>query len=435
MKPDHPKLSGWQPPGNYGNVSSSLSGITVYAPLPEEKAVEIEQPKNYDCPQCGANTGYDVSAGGVACKYCGYVAPKKESKKPGKNAQEFEFTLETLSQAEQGWGVEKKELHCDNCGATIIVEEGEISKACPFCTSNKVNLQVSVSDRLRPRFLIPFKIQKEENKKLAKEWLGKGWYHPSELSTSSSIQSFSGIYLPFWTFDAYVSSTWKAELGYDEEESYHEDGEWKTRTVTRWRWRDGRADTIVDDLLITGSSNVSSIILGKLYPFNMTDLLDYSPDYLAGWNAQAYDITLPHAWEKGKAKIRNIAKEDCYSDTGKSSSHIRNFSMTADFSNETWRYILLPVYISAYKFNQKVYQVMVNGQTGKVAGQKPVAWWKVWLAIAAMIAPGVLTGLLGLVLLILGVGIPILIVAFILVIAGIIGSTWLYYKAAGEEEA
>ncbi len=78
---------------------------------------------------------------------------------------------------------------------------------------------------------------------------------------------------------------------------------------------------------------------------------------------------------------------------------------------------------------------MVNGQTGKVAGQKPVAWWKVWLAIAAMLAPGVLTGLLGLVLLILGVGIPILIVAFILVIAGIIGSTWLYYKAAGEEEA
>ncbi len=67
--------------------------------------------------------------------------------------------------------------------------------------------------------------------------------------------------------------------------------------------------------------------------------------------------------------------------------------MTANFPNETWRYVLLPVYLSAYKYKGRTFQVMVNGQTGAVAGQKPVVWGKVWLAIALFLAPGIGLGL------------------------------------------
>jgi hypothetical protein len=110
--------------------------------------------------------------------------------------------------------------------------------------------------------------------------------------------------------------------------------------------------------------------------------------------------------------------------------------MTADFANETWRYLLLPVYVAAYQFEGKVYQVMVNGQSGLVAGQKPVAWWKIWLAIAAMLAPGFFFGLIGLPGLALGgVGIILLVLGFVLILIGGAASIALYRQAIASEAA
>jgi hypothetical protein len=130
--------------------------------------------------------------------------------------------------------------------------------------------------------------------------------------------------------------------------------------------------------------------------------------------------------------MRERAKSACYSDTG--SSHVRNFSMTSDFDDESWRYVLLPVYVAAYNFENKVYQVMLNGQTGAIAGQKPVAWWKIWLAVAAMLSPGLCLGLVGLPLLLLGgIGLVPIILGLIALAAGLAGAFFLYKNAAASE--
>jgi hypothetical protein len=109
--------------------------------------------------------------------------------------------------------------------------------------------------------------------------------------------------------------------------------------------------------------------------------------------------------------------------------------MSADFSNEAWRYVLLPVYLASYAFQGKVYQVMANGQTGAIAGQKPVAWWKVWLAVAALMAPGLLLGLIGLILSAVGIGVLLLAVAFVLLIIGGVISVIIFKKAFDSEAA
>jgi hypothetical protein len=178
---------------------------------------------------------------------------------------------------------------------------------------------------------------------------------------------------------------------------------------------------------------MSHVILEKVYPFNLNDLVTYSPDFLAGWQAQTYDITLPKAWETGKAIMREKAKKACYADIP--TNHVRNFSMSADFSEEAWRYVLLPVYVSAYLFENKTYQVMVNGQTGTVAGQKPVAWWKIWLAIGLLVAPGLLLGLAGLILTAAGIGMVLMGVAFVLLIIGGILSIIIFRQALASEAA
>jgi len=127
------------------------------------------------------------------------------------------------------------------------------------------------------------------------------------------------------------------------------------------------------------------------------------------------------AWDSARETMRETAKTACYEDIP--TSHVRSFSMSADFDDETWRLILLPVYLSAYRFQEKVYQVMVNGQSGAVAGQKPVAWWKVWLAIAGLILPGTITSLLGLPLIALaGIGAIPLVIGIILLVIGLVVS-------------
>lgn len=423
----------WQPPPDFVPVDSALPGISVFAPRPQDAPVEA--PQTFQCPQCGAATKFDVAAGGVACEHCGFSAAP-QAQKVGLRAEGLEFTLETLGQAELGWGVDRQELHCEACGADLALAANALTATCPFCASNRVNVRSAPSDQLRPRFLIPFKVQPQATRALAKTWLGQGWYHPDQLGASAIVERFTGVYLPFWTFGAQIASTWKAEVGYEREERYYDsdDKTWKTRTEIDWRWEEGQISLNVADLLVSGSAHLSQVILKRLQPFNLNDLVSYAPDFLAGWQAQTYEVTLPKAWEQGKAEMRERAKSACQGQIG--SSHVRNFRMTADFAEETWRYVLLPVYLAAYKFENRIYQVMVNGQTGAIAGQKPVAWWKIWLAVAAMLSPGLCLGLAGLPLLLLGgIGMVPLVIGAVALVAGLIGAFILYQKAVAAEAA
>ncbi len=423
----------WSPPEQFVLVESSVPGVMVYAPQPE--TTKSDRAKSFACPNCGANITYDVSAGGVACEYCGHIAPVK-SVHVGRNAEDFEFTLETLSQSNRGWGTQRQILHCDSCGSDLSISESTLTTTCLFCASNKVNVITSLEETLRPRFLIPFTVTRDQTQKIASQWLGKGWYHPDELARNAILRKFVGIYLPFWTFDTQVDARWRAQVGYEKTERHYNAREkrWVTRTRIDWRWENGKTHLNIDDFLVSGSHqrHISQLILKRLYPYDMNGLKTYQPDYLAGWQAQAYEVTLTDAWASAKKAIREKAKTACHRDIP--THHVRNFSMSADFRDESWRYILLPVYLAAYKYDNQVYQVMLNGQTGAIAGQKPIAWWKIWLAIAAMLAPGTLLGLIGLPLLLVGgVGIIAIVLGIILFVLGIIFSFILYNKARESE--
>ncbi len=424
----------WTPPDRYHEVESAVPGVIVYAPIPKE--VKKDEVKSYACPNCGASVAYDVSAGGVACEYCGYIAPI-HAVHVGKTAHENEFTLDTVARSELGWGEKRQELHCVSCGAELSIPFGALTNTCAYCGSNEVNVTTSLDEDPRPRFLIPFQVTPDQSKELVREWLGKGWLHPDDLATGTIINRLSGVYLPFWTFDTQVDTHWQAQVGHEKTERYYDINEkrWKTRTKIEWRWEEGQVPLTIDDFLVSGITpeRISQRILYRIYPYQMSGLMTYEPDFLAGWQAQAYEATLTDAWKTGKVEIREKARKACYQDIG--SPHVRSFSMSADFKNESWRYILLPVYLAAYRSGEETFQVLVNGQTGEVAGQKPVAWWKVWLVIAALLLPGFLLGLIGLPLLLFaGVGvIPIGLGVLLFMLGGFL--SFLLYNHAREMEA
>jgi hypothetical protein len=414
----------WTPPPGFEPVPSQVPGIEVYAPLPPEE--QAPEATTFRCPQCAGVIAYSAGDRQLACPYCGY---KQEVGAPrvGLSAERFEFTLQTLGASEKGWGTERQEIHCQACQALYTQGGGELSTTCPFCGSNRVAGQAALHEHIRPGYLIPFVVDAERCRAEARAWLSRGWMHPPALRRTGAVDRFTGLYLPFWVFDARIEAQWKAEVGYEREERRYRDGEWETETVIDWRWESGHVRYPVDHLLVYGTETVSTTLLERLYPYDLQALTAYDPAYLAGWQAQAYDMQLQEAWDVGKSRSREQARQACRADIP--SAHVRNFGMTAEFEDERWRYVLLPVYLASYGYRGKTYQLMVNGQTGALAGYKPVDWLRVWLVLGAILLPGILGGLIGLLTLPLGVGAVILPIALVLFVAGLIATIVILRRA------
>jgi hypothetical protein len=410
-------------------VPSQVEGIEIYGPAPDEEPEE--ETRTFQCPSCGGLTTYSATQRNLVCAHCGREQDLT-AELVGRRADEFEFTLQAVECATYGWGEERRELACENCGAVVAVAPDILTSTCAFCGSHRVLARPAAGDLLRPTALIPFLVDQQQCQARVREWLGRGWMHPSQLRSVRALRELVGIYLPFWTFDTHVRADWRAEVGTERTERYRSGGEWKTRTVIDWNWRTGRVQLPIDDFLTVGTTRVSPVLLDRVGPFDLRGLVTYEPGYLAGWQAKLYDVALTQAWEIAREGIRGQAKQACYRDTG--SSHVRNMRMTVDFADESWRYILLPVYLASYPFEDRTFQVIVNGQTGQVAGQKPVEWLRVWLVIAAILLPGACLGMVGLLTLGLGIGIVGIVLGFILFVAGLIGSFFIFQKARESEE-
>ena len=417
------------PPKNFIPTDSTIPGITIYKPktdAPPTDAPIVE----FKCPQCQATTAYSIADGGLKCAHCGYYGPPAQ-KTVGKHAEEFEFTVETMAAAAHGWGTARQVLHCQQCGASTTLPPGQLTHTCPFCGSNQVLQQAAAQDNLRPRFLLPFQIDATACAPAVHAWLGSSWMTPKALQNLASLTEFNSLYAPFWTFDAITQADWKAEVGHQETTRYYDSHskQWKTRTKTVWHWESGHARQNFDDLIIPGTKQLSHVLLTRLQDYDTQQLVPYDAAYLAGFMAQGYDIPLEDAWERGRHKMRTLTRDACRAQA--STTQIRNFSMKLDFSHESWRYILAPLYLTVYHYENETYQVMINGQTGKVVGQRPVAWGKVWLAILGMLLPGVLFTLLTLILFItiLPVGIMTLVVTLIAFGIGGIFAVRTYRKA------
>lgn len=379
------------PPPDYVQTTSAVPGITVFMPRPQ--AEDQHEVVSFACPQCDATTAYSAENGGLTCTFCGFYEPPAQAT-VGRAAQEFEFTVETVERAAHGWGVERKELTCQRCGAHTTVSTDMLTHTCPFCGSNQVVQAKATQDVLRPRFLAPVTTTVDSCRQNTAVWLGSSWLLPDNLRQLARIAEFTPVFLPFWTFDAQATADWRAEVAHTRTKSAWHNGRRVTRTVVEWRWESGHVNQTFDDVLVNGSTRISPVLLSQLRSFDLNALTPYDPSFLAGIPAQAYDTGLEAAWEMGRHTMRQRTKTACQSQA--TSQRIRNFSMNLDFSAESWRYVLLPVYLSTYRYNGRSFQVMVHGQNGTVVGQRPVDWWKVALAGTGAILPGIALGLFAL---------------------------------------
>lgn len=333
---------------------------------------------------------FDVAAAGLRCKYCKHTMPVPVPQ-GASGAREIPLR-EGYQRAPKGLGVATVSFQCKECGATVNVAPNERTAACTYCASHSVVQVAADPNLIQPETVIPFRVAREKAVESFKSWLGDLWFRPSNLKQMAQLEQVYGVYVPYWTFDANVYSQWTAERGwhYYETESYQtvENGEtvWRERQVQHTRWESawGQRQDHYDDVLVCASKGLPEELSNSFATFDTTHLMAYAPGYLAGWRAESYAIDLPNAWTKAQANIQGQQQSKCGGDVG-GDTH-RGLQVQNTFSNETFKHVLLPVYVAAYRYNNKPYRFLVNGQTGEVRGEAPYSWVKITLAVLAAIA-------------------------------------------------
>lgn len=357
--------------------------------------------QSFPCSQCGAKLNYDAGAQAMKCPYCGHqqavqTRPELVQGPGGQIVQQGggirEIPIEQgMQMAAKGLGVQVTTINCKDCGATVNVGEGERTTACAFCGSHQV-LQAHTNDQaIRPESLVPFKINKDGANGLFGKWLASLWFRPNDLTKLAKVHEMGGVYVPFWTFDSHVYSNWTAERGwyYYETETYtsYENGQSVTRTrqVQRTRWESawGSRNDFFDDTLVCAGKGLPTDLVDKFSSFNTRELIPYAPHYLAGWRAEAYSLDLMPAWGVGMQKMAQVQEGRCAGDIG-GDTH-RGLNVSNNFTAVTFKHILLPVWIAAYRYNDKVYRFLVNGQTGEVVGKAPYSFWKIFFLVVAIL--------------------------------------------------
>ena len=362
-----------------------------------------EQSKKYPCPQCNAELTYSASEGRMVCAFCGYKAPVSEAGSMTEvhtQTQVDQAVVETVEEHdlseglqvaahEEGWGTKTRNFKCNSCNATITVEPNAAATTCPFCGSSHVLAQEGSSRVLKPESVLPFEVDQQTAVSKFRTWLGRGWFRPNEVKriARNAEARLQGVYLPFWTFDAQTYSRWQAEAGYHyfvtERYTVTANGRRENRTrqvqKTRWEPAAGSHNEFFDDVLVYATRSVAEKILERVYPYDTTKLVAYRPQYLAGWRAEEYQIDLEQGWKMGQEIIHGRLHQACAREVP-GDTH-RNLRVQTRFQDITFKHTLLPVWIASYRYNQKVYNFLVNGETGRVQGEAPISWWKVALTV------------------------------------------------------
>ena len=342
--------------------------------VPAKIAVAIQ---TFVCANCGGVIKYDIGSEKFRCSSC-----KAESsiETMAEIVLEYDFSQyaerEASSVAFEGLAV----AHCQNCGCEITFDEQQIATTCPMCSSTQV-ATVKQAGGIPPEGIVPFKIDKIEAGQQFKEWVKSRWFAPNDFKKKSVEGSLKGMYLPYWTFDATAISTYIGKGGNNRTE---EDEDGKNTTVTDWTSVSGVVSASFDDLQVCASEREKDI--NGILPFNTVESTKpYAPSYLSGFHAELYTIKADQAFESAKKAMENELRSLAEQDIRANYDTAQVISLITSHSNVTYKHLLLPVWGSAFGYHGKTYNYFVNGETGKVDGQRPYSATKIVTSVSTVI--------------------------------------------------
>ncbi len=341
------------------------------------------------CKNCAAKLKFKPGTTSLSCEYCGtkneILIDKSKIREATREIDYQAFIQNTIDVSAQQ---EVTTVKCSGCGAETNFDPNIVSSKCDFCGSPMVANQGESHNAITPSALIPFKIEAKQGKRMFQVWLTKLWWAPNKLKQYARTGRLTGMYIPYWTYDSNTTSQYSGQRGdeYQVEEEYtNSEGESESRTVTKVDWTSvsGTVYNMFDDILIVGSKSLPVKLQDKLEPWNLNELIPYDNNFLSGFRTETYQVDVKDAWTGAQQKMEPTIEKTIKSDIGGDRQRIS--SKNVYYDNTTFKHILLPLWISAYRYNDKVYRFLINGQTGEVQGERPYSWIKIALAVIVAI--------------------------------------------------
>ncbi len=347
-------------------------------------AEEIAALAKHSCPACGADAAWNAAKQALVCGYCGTVSPAKLAS-DGSLVEEKDLAtaLRNTPAHRKGWEAERVAVKCQSCQAISLFDPKRVAQNCEFCGSPQVVAQTEGRSPIVPESVLPFKIPEATVRESVRRWYASRWFAPNRLNKLALTDRVHGLYVPYWTFDSQVAARWQAEAG----DYYYENETRNGKTVrvqkTRWRHVSGSLEHFFDDVPVPATRGIDHGLLHEIEPFPSEGLLPYDPGYVAGWVVEQYQIDLVAAAEHARAAMDHQLRGLCAAQI-RADTH-RNLQVQADYSAQTFKHVLAPVWLVSYTYGAKVFQVVVNGFTGKIAGKHPWSWVKILFAALAVI--------------------------------------------------
>ncbi|PSL21005.1 TFIIB-type zinc finger domain-containing protein [Shimia abyssi] len=346
----------------------------------------------FPCPNCGADYRFAPQQSKLVCDHCGH----EEATEQGDRAAaitELDFKQALADQLPNAEIVEARVSTCPNCAAQVTFDDTTHAAECPFCATPVV-VDTGLHRQIKPRAVLPFQLEERAAHDAMNTWLGKLWFAPNGLQEyARKGRKMDGVYVPYWTYDADTKSSYSGERGtiYYVTQTVMEDGKQVQKQVQKIRWRpvSGRVARWFDDVLVLASRALPKSHTDALEPWDLSALEPYSPEFLAGFRAEGYSVELQDGYDQARTHMDSVIRRDVTFDIGGDRQRIHRVSTAV--SDVTFKHILLPVWLAAYKYRGKTYRFVVNGQTGRVQGERPWSAWKIAIAVVlgAIVAGGI----------------------------------------------
>lgn len=341
----------------------------------------MSAPQTLPCPSCAASLEFKPGSTQLKCPYCGYeqaIAPPQVGALQELDFESFRYKASMDASLEQ-----EKVLHCNSCAAEFTLGTHTESGECPFCGS-KVVVPADPETRIPPGGVLPFQINARTARDSYRKWIGSRFWAPNDLKKRAEQEStLHAMYVPYWTYDSFTVCPYTGMRGidYQETETYYENGQARTRTVTKTRWYPaaGTVEVAFDDVLVMATETLPRQYTQHMQSWDLSAVAEYQTSYLSGFQAMRYDIDLVKGFGIAEGQMRPRIESEIRRDIGGDRQQITGYQI--NHYNVTFKHLLLPIYSGAYRYKGKIWRFFVNGQTGNVAGEAPVSFWKVLIAV------------------------------------------------------
>ncbi len=352
--------------------------------------------RKFPCEGCGADLEFHIGQQNLECPFCGFEKQLEFAEDATVEEQDFHTMLDRVREL-RGRNQEEvsgqSELCCDACSGTVVFQGSLTSSECPYCAS-PVQLENvhDAADRIPVDGVLPFRIEKDKAKGNLSHWVKSRWFAPNDFKQRGVNGKFNGVYTPFWTYDSMTFTRYRGERG----EHYWETvkrGDTEHRVMkTRWYPAYGSFDRFFDDVLILASQGLPQKLMDRLAPWPLHDCVPFTQQALAGLFARTYETELDEGFNEARMRIEEAIDKDVRRRIGGDTQRVHN--VDTQYSAITFKHLLLPVWLLAYRYNGKMFQIVVNAATGEVQGERPWSWVKIMFAVlGALVVAGTIFAL------------------------------------------